>query len=100
MDEDRTYLNTIIRIRGGFERKDAMSKSMSKSMSESMSELERKRMQIILHYLDANKEINSAIAAELLKVEVKTASRLLLKAEKLNILRGTGKTKNKIYLRE
>jgi hypothetical protein len=31
-----------------------------------MSELERTRMQIILQYLDANKEINSAIAAELL----------------------------------
>lgn len=31
MDEDRTYLNTIIHIRNGFE--------MSESMSESMSEL-------------------------------------------------------------
>jgi ATP-dependent DNA helicase RecG len=92
MDEDRTYLNTNIRIREGFEIKD--------TMSESMSELERTRMQIILQYLDANKEINSAIAAELLEVEVKTASRLLLKAEKLNILRGIGKTKSKLYFKE
>ena len=38
MDEERTYLNAIIRIRDGFERKE--------KMSESMSELERARMQI------------------------------------------------------
>ncbi len=89
MDEERTYLNAIIRIRDGFERKE--------KMSESMSELERARMQIILIYLETNKEINSAAAAKLLEVEIKTASRLLLKAEKLNILKGTGKTKNKVY---
>ena len=83
-----------------FEENETMSESMSKSMSESMSELERTRMQIILHYLDTNKEINSSIAAKLLKVEIKTASRLLLKAEKLDILNSYGKTKNKVYFRE
>ena len=57
-------------------------------------------MQIILHYLDTNKKINSSIAAKLLKVEIKTASRLLLKAEKLDILNSYGKTKNKVYFRE
>jgi ATP-dependent DNA helicase RecG len=96
MDEERTYLNAIIRIRDGFERKE----KMSESMSESMSELERARMQIILIYLETNKEINSSVAAKLLEVEIKTASRLLLKAEKLDILKGAGKTKNKIYFRE
>lgn len=74
--------------------------TMSELMSESMSELERTRMQIILHYLDTNKEINSSIAAKLLKVEIKTASRLLSKAEKLDILKSYGKTKNKVYFRE
>lgn len=74
--------------------------AMSESMSESMSKLERTRMQIILHYLDTNKEINSSIAAKLLKVEIKTASRLLLKGEKLDILNSYGKTKNKVYFRE
>ena len=100
MDEERTYLNAIIRIRDGFEREEKMSESMSKSMSESMSELERARMQIILIYLETNKEINSSAAAKLLEVEIKTASRLLLKAEKLNILKGAGKTKNKVYFKE
>ena len=70
-------MNAIIRIRDGFERKERM--------AESMSELERARMQIILIYLETNKEINSVAAAKLLEVEIKTASRLLLKAEKLNI---------------
>jgi ATP-dependent DNA helicase RecG len=93
MDEERTYLNAIIRIRDGFEKKE----KMSESMSESMSELERARMQTILIYLETNKEINSSAAAKLLEVEIKTASRLLLKAEKLDILKGTGKTKNKVY---
>lgn len=83
-----------------FEENETMSESMSELMSESMSELERTRMQIILHYLDTNKEINSSIAAKLLKVEIKTASRLLLKAEKLDILKSYGKTKNKVYFRE
>ena len=54
---------------------------MSESVSESMSELERTRMQIILNYLDTNKEKNSSVAAKLLEVEIKTASRLLLKAK-------------------
>lgn len=62
-----------------------------------MSELETARMQIILNYLRSNKEINSTVAAELLKVEMKTASRLLRKAENINILKGSGKTKTKIY---
>lgn len=96
MDEDRTYLNTIIHIREGFEKKAAM----SESMSESMSELERTRMQVVLSYLETNKEINSSIAASILGVEVKTASRLLSKAEKLDILKGEGKTKNKVYFRQ
>lgn len=89
MDEDRIYLNTIIHIRDAFENKVAM--------SESMSELERARMQVILGYLNGNKKINSVIAAELLGVEVKTSSHLLSKAEKLEILKGEGKTKNKVY---
>ena len=72
----------------------------NETMSESMSELERTRMQIILHYLDTNKEINSSIAAKLLKVEIKTASRLLSKVAKLDILKSYGKTKNKVYFRE
>ena len=77
-----------------------MSESVSESMSESMSELERRRLQIVLGYLDANKEINSYMAAKLLEIQVKTASRLLSKAEKRDILKSIGKTRNKVYLRK
>lgn len=41
-------------------------------------------MQIIFHYLDTNKEINRSIAAKLLKVEIKTASRLLIEGRKIS----------------
>lgn len=101
-DEDRTYLITTIKMRSGFEKKnqmsELMSKSMSELMSESMSELEIIRMKVILEYLSASTSINSAIAAELLKVQIKTASRLLSKAEKIGILIGEGKTKDKAYV--
>ena len=83
-----------------FEENETMSEVTSKSMSESMSELERTRMQIILLYLDTNKKINSSIAAKLLNVEIKTASRLLSKAAKLDILKSYGETKNKVYFRD
>lgn len=83
-----------------FEGNETMSELMSELMSNSMSELEKTRMQIVLQYLDTNKEINSSVAAKLLEVEIKTASRLLSKATKLNILKSAGKTKNKVYFRE
>lgn len=62
-----------------------------------MSELERAQMQVVLGYLNGNKEISSAIAAGLLGVEVKTASCLLSKAEKLEVLKVEGQIKNKVY---
>ncbi len=52
-------------------------------------------MRMILSYLDVNKEISSSLAAKLLEVEMKTASRLLLKAEKLDILKSVGKQRIK-----
>ena len=74
--------------------------TMSESMSKRITAMNQRLMQTVLQYLDTNKEIDSSIAAELLKVEIKTASRLLLKAEKLDILKSYGKTKNKVYFRE
>ena len=69
-----------------------MSELMSESVSKLMSELERARMQMILSYLDVNKEINSSTAAKLLEVEIKTA--------KLDVLKSVGKTKNKVYFKK
>ena len=67
-------------------------------MSESMSELENSRMKVVLEYLSGNTSINSTIAAELLRIQIKTASRLLSKAEKIGILISEGKTKDKSYV--
>lgn len=76
---------------------ESMSELMSELMSESMSELELARLQIVLGYLHTTKFVNSSTAAELLEVEIKTASRLLVKAEKLDILKSSGKTRGKVY---
>ena len=97
MDDDRTYLNTIIRIRDGFEMSESMSELVIELNNKSMSELEQERMRRILAYLVKYNEINSARAAELLDVQIKTASRLLKKAEELNLINSSGKTKDKIY---
>lgn len=101
MDDDRTYLNTIIHIRDGFEMSGSMSELMTKLEIEvndkSLSELEQKRIQQIYAYLMKYKEINSARAAELLDVQIKTASRLLKKAEELNLINSSGKTRDKVY---
>ncbi len=60
MDEERTYLNAIIRIRDGFERKE--------KMSESMSELERARMRASICF---------RLASVILKIVADTAANLL-----------------------
>lgn len=99
-DEDRTYLETTIFIRDGFEKNvmsESMSERVSKLMAESMSELEAKRMDVLLTYLKNREYLSSNMAADLLSVEVKTASRLLGKAEKVGMLKSEGKTKNKKY---
>lgn len=93
----------IIHIRIGFDRErmsERMSESVSKSVSESMSELEISRMQVVIKYLDTNGEINGAEAAKLLGVELKAASRLLSKAEKVKVLESHSKTKDKVYMRK
>ena len=97
-DERRTYLETTIFIREGFDESGEMSDKMSDKMSNKMSDKEKDRMNIIIMYLKEHHEISSSIAAELLDVEVKTASRLLSKAEKCGIVRGEGKNKTKKYI--
>lgn len=66
IDERTTYRNKI------------SNEAINNALDPAMSELERARMQVVLDYLDANKEINSSIAAKLLEVEIKTASQSCL----------------------
>lgn len=95
-DEDRTYLETTIMIREGFD-EFIMSESMSELMSESMSKLERSRMDVLIPYFGNDNSVDSGMAAKILGVEIKTASRLLSKGEKIGILDSEGKTKDKKY---
>lgn len=109
-DNDRTYLETTIRIHDGFEMSDKNSVDsadygssaidMAELMAESMTELERNRMNSVNEYLDSEKEINSSTAAELLSVEVRTARRLLNKAVKAGLLIAEGKTNDRVYKRK
>ena len=91
-------LDTTIFIRKGFGESSKMSDKMSDKMSNNMSDKEKGRMKTIMIYLEENHEIARGIAAELLGVETKTASRLLNKAEKCGIVRGEGKNKTKKYV--
>lgn len=97
-DERRTYLETTIFIREGFDEGRKVSDKLSDKMSNKMSNKEKDRMNIIIMYLEEHYEISSGIAADLLDVETKTASRLLNKAEKCGIVRGEGKNKTKKYV--
>lgn len=97
-DERRTYLETTIFIREGFHEGRKVSDKVSDKMSNKMSNKEKDRMNIIIMYLEEHYEISSGIAADLLDVETKTASRLLNKAEKCGIVRGEGKNKTKKYV--
>lgn len=125
MDEDRSYLETTIFIREGFHQME-MSEKMSEKVSQkgfqksdkedtstdfldnenlliekaSMSDLEKDRFRRLLNYMIALKkytDISSAKAAKILNIEQKTASRLLAKAEKNDLLESEGKTKGKVY---
>ena len=87
-DEDRTFLETTIRIRDGFE--------MSDKMSDKMSEQEMERLDIVLTNLIEG-SISSKETADLLNIEQKTARRLLSKAVSNGLLERIGSNKNRRY---
>ena len=125
MDEDRSYLETTIFIRDGFNQ-PPMSENVSEIMSEKITDrwvisrndnadmmsgeekrflmestiftdLEKTRLNRLIQYMIKFQSINSAKAADILDIQQKTASRLLAKAEKNHLMESEGRTKNKIY---
>ncbi|MBQ3024418.1 MAG: hypothetical protein IJD23_03810 [Spirochaetaceae bacterium] len=70
---------------------------MKDKMSNKMSNKEQERITKIIEYLKKYKVIIKSEAAELLKIEDKTAQRLLVKAVELKILDSEGNNKGKIY---
>ena len=83
-------------IREGFESQE-MSESMSELISKYMSALESERINKIYSDFIIFDSFNSSDVSRCLVVEMKTASRLLNKAEKIGILESEGNTKNKRY---
>ena len=73
-----------------------MSNKMS-NISE-MSDVEQKRVDVIIKYLEANDSITKSKAAEILNIEYKTAQRLLSKAENLSIIDSEGENKGRVYI--
>ena len=124
MDENRTYLETTIFIRNGFNQTQ-VSEKVSEKVSEIIADrtilqksahtdlmseeirfltestiftdLEKTRLKRLMQYMMKFKSINSTKAADILDIEQKTASRLLSKAEKNRLLESEGRTKNKRY---
>ena len=70
---------------------------MSKKMSNKMSNKEQERFKLIIGYLEKNDLITKTEAAKLLKVEDKTAQRLLSKAVELELLVTEGDFKGTVY---
>ena len=99
-DEAHSYFITRIFVHKDFVHKDFVHKNnvpMSELMSELMSKLEIERMKIIMEYLNENESISSNEVADILGVQIRTARRLLKKAEEIGVFIGEGKTKNKSY---
>ncbi len=72
-------------------------KSLLDKMSNKMSNKEQERFKLIIVYLEKNDLITKTEAAKLLKVEDKTAQRLLSKAVELELLVTEGDFKGTVY---
>lgn len=72
-------------------------KSLLDKMSNKMSNKEQERFKLIIGYLGKNDLITKTEAAKLLKVEDKTAQRLLSKAVELELLVTEGDFKGTVY---
>lgn len=72
-------------------------KSLLDKMSNKMSNKEQERFKLIIRYLEKNDFITKTEAAKLLKVEDKTAQRLLSKAVELELLVTEGDFKGTVY---
>lgn len=72
-------------------------KSLLDKMSNKMSNKEQERFKLIIVYLEKNDFITKTEAAKLLKVEDKTAQRLLSKAVELELLVTEGDFKGTVY---
>ena len=89
MDEDRTYLNTIIHIRYGFEEKH--------KVSDKMSDKEKVFYELLLQTFSTEDYVTTKIMAGISDMPESTTRRYLNKFCDLNILKPDGKNRGTKY---
>ena len=89
MDEERTYLNTIIHIRDGF--------AQEEKMSDKMSDKERKVLENFIYLYRQLGYVTTTALAEQLGVSLPTARRYINILCDYKMIRAEGNNKNKKY---
>ena len=89
MDSNRTYLNTIIRIRDGFE--------IKYKMSDKMSDKEKFFYHMLLQTLEKTDYVTTKIMSEVIGMPESTTRRYLNKFCGLEIIKSDGKNKGTKY---
>ena len=93
MDEERTYLNTIIHIRDGF----AHEGEMSDKLSDKLSDKEKMVLKEFLYLYSQFSYVTTKALAEQLHVSLPTARRYINILCENKIIRAEGNNKNKKY---
>lgn len=93
MDEDRTYINTIIHIRDGF----AQEGEMSDKLSDKLSDKEKMVLKEFLYLYSQFSYVTTKALAEQLHVSLPTARRYINILCENKIIRAEGNNKNKKY---
>ena len=89
MDEDRTYLNTIIHIRDGFED--------NRKMSDKMSDKEKTFYHLLLQTFNTSDYVTTKIMSEKSDMPESTTRRYLNKFCELKVLKSDGKNRGTKY---
>lgn len=89
MDEDRTYLNTIIHVRDGFKN--------SSKMSDKMSNKEKVFYSLLLYTFESSDYVTTKIMAEVAGMAESTTRRYLNKFCDLEIIKPDGKNRGTKY---
>ncbi|MBR5565149.1 MAG: putative DNA binding domain-containing protein [Roseburia sp.] len=97
MDEERTYLNTIIHIRDGFEDNRKMSDKMSDKVSDKMSDKERAFYSLLLQTVEKTDYVTTKTMSEVSGMPESTTRRYLNKFCDLEIVKSDGKNKGTKY---
>lgn len=101
MDEDRTYLITIIHIRENFESKTIVSDKMGDKMSDKMSDKEKMFYSLLLQAFERTDYVTTKTMIEITGMAASTTRRYLNKFCDMRIIESNGKNRGmRYYLKE